>query len=232
MNLVDLWKLKSSIAGSRYFDAKTDLGRAAFDIIMAVAFGLSDQDGATSRQISLTSKEASRSLLTAKVLEADSPYPFQTADMDREGQALLDLTDSIHIGITSILPYLYSWIALRRPPLSHAVRTKEVMMARHIDNAVAKLPLTDEEAQRSAQTALEYLVFRERTIARREGRKPDYHGRYIYDEVSPDFPMLSSRILVRFLCDQSRGFRLRCRKMCQRSHGEFPTRKHAPRKKD
>jgi hypothetical protein len=206
MNLVNLWKLKASVAGSHHFDAKRDIGRAAFDIIMAVAFGLNDQDGATCRQISLTFKETSRNLPTAKLLEPDSPYPFQTADMDTEGQALLDLTDSIHIGITSILPYLYSWIALRRPPLSHAVRTKEAMMARHIDAAVAKLPSTDEEAQRSAQTALEYLVFRERTIARREGRKPDYHGRYIYDEVSAFSMMLCSRIAVRLWNHRCRGF--------------------------
>jgi hypothetical protein len=186
MNLVELWRLKSKITNTcQPFDAKVDIGRAAFDIIMAVSFGLRDEESSVRKQIECTRKELTSA--TERLETEWEPYPFEVAAIDSEGQAIFDLTDSIQIGIRSSFPTIKSWLALRLPPLRKAVNTKENMMRRHIDVAVAKMSPSDEEAQRKAQTALEYLMFRERSMARKAGRKPNFHGRYVYDEVRSVF---------------------------------------------
>ncbi|KAJ9610803.1 hypothetical protein H2200_005580 [Cladophialophora chaetospira] len=178
--LLDLWKAKAAIAQGQSFDVKWDLHKAAFDIILATSFGLEDKDSCTRQQLHATIAEG-RTARHEKT--PDDIYPFSRLPMDAEGQAIIDLTESISVGLRSPIPYLHSWILLRLPPLRHAVKIKENMTRRQIDLAVAKLVDSDEEARRNAKTGLEYLVVRERASARKEGRKPKFHSRYIYDEL-------------------------------------------------
>ncbi|KAJ9644327.1 hypothetical protein, variant [Exophiala oligosperma] len=179
--LLDLWKAKTIIANGRPFDVKWDIHKAAFDIIMAVSFGLKDEDSCTIKQLRATLAEDNPR--ASRQVDLNEPYKFSSLAMDPEGQAVLDLTESISVGFSSPIPYIHSWILLHMPPLRNAVQVKEQMTRRQIDGAVAKLPPTDEEAQRNAKTGLEYLIFRERASARKSGREPNYHSRYIYDEL-------------------------------------------------
>lgn len=182
MNLVNLWKAKSQIAQQRPFDVKQDIYKLAYDIIMAISFGLSDDRSCTKRQLDaiVLAEQQSPSSPSGPHHE---PYPFFDQPMDAEGRAIAELTDTVSVGYTSPIPYLHTWLLLRLPPLRHAMKTKESLTRRQIDAAVAKMPPTDEEAQKSAETALEYLVYRERAAARKMNRAPNFHARYIYDEV-------------------------------------------------
>jgi hypothetical protein len=188
---VDLWKAKAHIAQQRPFDVKSDLYKLAYDIIMAISFGFSDESSSTKAQLDAILAEPEQQ--RTKNLISDSrtntntntnePYPFSNLPLDAEGQAVADLTESVSVGYTSPIPYLHTWLLLRLPPLRSAVKIKEKMTKRQIDAAVSTLPPTDEEAQKRAKTAVEYLVFRERASARKMNRTPDFHARYIYDEV-------------------------------------------------
>ncbi|KAH7379123.1 cytochrome P450 [Phaeosphaeria sp. MPI-PUGE-AT-0046c] len=180
MNLVQLWQIKSRKSSGKPFDAKGDIGRATFDIIMAVAFGLDDESSCTQGQYRYTRAKDDE---TTNDISSSQPAVFATAPLSAQGQAILDLTDSIHIGVTSMLPYLHSWVALRLPPLRHAVKLKEELIRGHINAAVAGMPISNEEAQEKAKTALELLVLRERSMAQKTGRRPNYHGRYVYDQL-------------------------------------------------
>lgn len=83
-----------------------------------------------------------------------------------------------------MLPYVYSWTALRLPALRHAVNLKEKMIAHHIDEATVKMSKSKDATEANAKTALELLLWWERSMVRKAGRRPNYHGRYIYDQVS------------------------------------------------
>ncbi|KIW22942.1 uncharacterized protein PV07_11185 [Cladophialophora immunda] len=65
MTLVELWKAKAQIAQQRPFDVKQDLYKLAYDIIMAISFGLSDESSCTRTQLrALLSEKASRPATT------------------------------------------------------------------------------------------------------------------------------------------------------------------------
>ncbi|KIW92403.1 uncharacterized protein Z519_07387 [Cladophialophora bantiana CBS 173.52] len=60
MNLVNLWKAKSAIAQRRPFDVKNDLYKLAYDIIITISFGLSDQLSCTRMQLNASLSEQPR----------------------------------------------------------------------------------------------------------------------------------------------------------------------------
>ncbi|EXJ74561.1 uncharacterized protein A1O5_02857 [Cladophialophora psammophila CBS 110553] len=98
---------------------------------------------------------------TSNQSQSHEPYPFPDISVDAEGQAMVELTESISAGYTSPSPYLYTWLALRLHSIRSAVKIKRKTTRRPIDAAVANLPPTNEEAQKSAKTAVEYLIFRD-----------------------------------------------------------------------
>lgn len=182
-SLVNLWKAKSQIAQQRPFDVKQDIYKLAYDIIVAISFGLSDESSCTRMQLNAALAEQPSHSSMNMNSQSHEPYPFVDLPMDIEGQAVAKLVESVSVGYNSPIPYLHTWLLLRLPPLRSAVKIKEEMTKRQIDAAVANLPPTDEEAQKSAKTAVEYLIFRERAAARKMNRHPNFHARYIYDEV-------------------------------------------------
>jgi hypothetical protein len=180
MLLVDLWKTKARITSGRPFDFKDDIHKAALDIIMAVSFGLEQEESCTQKQLSDTVNNHVEDRLSAPT----DPYSFNEVPMAKEPEAITTLAASVKIGFNSPLPVQHHWFLRQLPHLGGAVRTKNAMMRRKINESLARMPPTDEEALKSARTALDNMLYRERLLANKAGRRPNFHASYIYDEVS------------------------------------------------
>jgi hypothetical protein len=180
MLLVDLWKLKTNIAKGRAFIFKEDIHKVALDIIMAVSFGLDKEDACIMKQFRETASRHVEDFISAP----NEAYHFNDLPMDRDPAAITTLSASVEVGFNSPLPVQHHWVLRQLPKLGGAVKTKNNMMRRRIDESLARMPPTDEEALKNARTALDNMLCRERMLATKVGRRPDYYASYIYDEVS------------------------------------------------
>jgi hypothetical protein len=178
--LVDLWKLKSKITKGRPFIFKDDIHKAALDIIMAVSFGLGHDESCIQKQLD----EISTNHVEDYVSAPYQPYRFNELPMERVPAAITTLAASVEVGFNSPLPVQHHWILRQLPHLGGAVKTKNAMMRAKIEESLSHMPQTDEEAMKSARTALDNMLYRERLLANKVGRRPNFHASYIYDEVS------------------------------------------------
>lgn len=180
MLLVDLWRVKSNLTEGRPFDFKDDIHKAALDIIMAVSFGLEQEASCTQKQLRETRDNHVKDTKSAP----SESYDFSALPMNREPEAITTLAASVKIGFNSPLPVQHHWFLRQLPHLGGAVKTKNAMMRRKINESLSRMPPTDEEALKSARTALDNMLYRERLLANKAGRRPNFHASYIYDEVS------------------------------------------------
>ena len=180
MLLVDLWKLKANITQGRPFIFKDDIHKAALDIIMAVSFGLEHEDSCTQKQL----HDITRNHIEDQTSAPYEPYYFEELPMETDPAAITTLAASVEVGFNSPLPVQHHWFLRQLPHLGGAVKTKNAMMRRKINESLARMPVTDDEALESARTALDNMLYRERLLANKAGRRPNFHASYIYDEVS------------------------------------------------
>jgi hypothetical protein len=179
MILVDLWKLKAVLANSRAFIFKHDIHKAALDIIMSVSFGLEQQNSCIQKQLI----ETSNNHVEDRLHGPPDLYHFNDLPMERVPAAITTLAASVEVGFNSPLPVQHHWFLRQLPHLGGAVKIKNAMMRDKINESLSRMPQTDEEAEKSAKTALDNMLYRERLLAAKAGRRPNFHASYIYDEV-------------------------------------------------
>lgn len=182
MLLIDLWKKKAMLASGASFIFRSDIHKAALDIIMAASFGLAEEDSCMRRQLDALSTENIGSTSTRQS-DSKTIHAFEDIPMDSEAKAITDLAASVQIGFSSPIPVQHHWFLRQLPHLGGAVKTKNNLMRRKINESLERMPRNDEEALKLARTALDNMLYRERLLANKAGRKPNYHASYIYDEV-------------------------------------------------
>jgi hypothetical protein len=171
--------MKARVANGRPFSAKDDLQKAALDVIMAGTFGLTEEDSCTKKSINLLKSDPREDKVTAP----GEPFSFAELPLEPEARAVTDIAASVEVGYNSPLPVQHHWLLRQLPHLGGAIRLKNKMLHREIDKALARMPEGDNEAEASFETALDNILFRERSLAKKAGRKPSYHSTYILDEV-------------------------------------------------
>jgi hypothetical protein len=82
----------------------------------------------------------------------------------------------------SPLPKLTRAYIMRKAHIKRALKIKEDYFSQELKIAVERL-----EDGQVEQSAVNHVMMREKSLAEKEGRKPNYFSRVIMDEVSPIF---------------------------------------------
>ncbi|KAK2611531.1 hypothetical protein N8I77_004865 [Diaporthe amygdali] len=180
VSMISLWDMKSDIAEGRPFAAHKDLMSLGLDSIFASSFGLEETESniflriATLQQWLETSGQVEKTKGTR-----DTPVPFPVeAPVPSVFEAILTLADSVMIYQMSPAPRLTSWIVRKLPYMRRAYAIKENYIAAKTDECLQLIKAGDDRPR----SALHSVLLRERDIAAKEGRQPDYRSRAIADE--------------------------------------------------
>lgn len=175
MRLVELWTQKSRLSNGRPFEAGRDIHNAALDIILSVAFNPDPTKNITARNIAHL-----ESIPTPLATTGDEDLPVKVENLAAEPltRALSALAESAGRILRAPLPRLKLWLLRRERLMKDAFVARAVMEARELGSAVERM-----EAGEPPRCAMDQIMIRERAIAEKEGRSPDYYSDTVKDEV-------------------------------------------------
>ncbi|KAL0944812.1 cytochrome p450 monooxygenase [Colletotrichum truncatum] len=177
-NLVDLWKFKLTTARGRPFDALEDIFNAASDMITAAAFALNDDMSTTFQQLNYLKSLNGDFSLESNPEHGGVAFPHlpplpHIAALDRLSKHIGELGQSI-------FPRLTHWsMMLTEKELRSSYGTAKRFEASEIEKSIARL-----ESDEPPASVLDHMVYREKQAANNENRRPDFHRRGIYDELT------------------------------------------------
>ncbi|KAK1245975.1 hypothetical protein MKX07_005044 [Trichoderma sp. CBMAI-0711] len=172
--LMKLWKIKCTMAKGRPFSAHQDITFAALDSIFASSFGLvEDETNAIQHIRALDSFEPMFSH------DVDEPVAFPERHTPDIFSAVLTLANSVTETQLSPAPVLTSWIFRKFPYMRKAKSIKDKYIQDKIEESIR---LIKKDPNIKARSALHSVLLRERDVATKEGRQPDYRKGAIADE--------------------------------------------------
>ncbi|KAI9148789.1 Cytochrome P450 monooxygenase TRI13 [Paramyrothecium foliicola] len=172
--LVKLWKLKCDAAKGRPFSAHHDITFAVLDSIFASSFGLAESETNTIQRI-----KAVEGFTPVFSHDVDEPLSFPEGYIPDIFSAVLTLANSVTDTQLSPAPVLTSWVIRKFPYMRKAEAIKNKYIQDKVDECVSLMNKGETTKPRSA---LHSVLLRERDIAAKEGRKPQYQKRAIADE--------------------------------------------------
>ncbi|KAI1361062.1 cytochrome P450 [Xylaria arbuscula] len=187
MDLISLWRLKARLSNDLPFEAYRDLDNAALDIILAVTFGKPrSQDDILLRQLREIRSGADEGLSfisknTANFVE------FPRVPLPEKFKHVLAVKETMRIGFSSPFPYPHIWLLKTFTRLGRSFARKDQMIRDEISRSALRLlshqtNSTKLESQ-DTRCAMDSMVLREISLAKREGRKPDIHCPRLRDEL-------------------------------------------------
>jgi cytochrome P450 len=179
--MIRLWELKCSMAEGRPFHAHHDITYMALDTIFAGMFGHPESESITiGRLQAVEQSEATREKLPAS---KDQPVQFPEPELPAIFAAALTLANSVTDTQLSPAPRLTSWVLRQLPYMKKATATKDQYIRDRVDESVRVMTQDDSDNTTTPpRTALHSVLLRERDVAAKEGRQPDYRKRAIADE--------------------------------------------------
>ena len=171
--MMEMWELKCKIADSRPFNAHHDITFVALDAIFAAGFGHPKAESNTVQRLHAVSQW--NPVLSEDI---DKPVSFPEADVPDVFSATLTLANSVTDTQLSPAPYLTSWVMRKFPFMKKAKAIKDKYIGGKVDEAVQLINSGDN----NPTTALHSVLLRERDVAKKEGRPPDYRSPAIADE--------------------------------------------------
>ncbi|KAJ0271001.1 hypothetical protein Brms1b_011065 [Colletotrichum noveboracense] len=171
--LIKVWQIKCEQAKGRPFWAHHDITHAALDSIFASSFGLPKSQSITIQQLNAVEQSAPEILGGAneEVVFAEGTIPELFA-------AVLTLTNSVTDTQLSPAPVLTSWVLRKFPYMKKATAVKDGYIRDRITESVQLI----EGGKTEPWSALHSVLLREREVAAKEDRKPDYYKRSIFNE--------------------------------------------------
>ncbi|KAF2026189.1 cytochrome P450 [Setomelanomma holmii] len=178
VDLMTLWSEKSRLSEGRPFSVKTDIYETALDAIWAAFFGDDGSGTVTRSQI-----EHLRSLKNVPIPSSkEEAVEFKHVEGPPAFEAILRLTDSIEHCSKSPFPRL-AGVALRYfPSMRRHAKAKDQAIVEQISKAEARI--NQEKGNSNKVTnALDLMLRREKQIAQKQGRAPNYYSKAIKAEL-------------------------------------------------
>lgn len=176
-----MWRTKARIAEGRPFDAHEDIYHFALDAMSGFTFGHGFDHSSIQptseaiRSLDLAAKEKLRGTGTSQ-----DPVSFPHGKMPGVLWAFMELTELVAYMLGNPFPRLTWSFVLRKPASRKAYRIKEDFIRAEVKRAVQRL---GEGGTEKPTSAVDYIVAREKALAEKAGKKPDYFSRVIVDEV-------------------------------------------------
>ncbi|KAI0441728.1 cytochrome P450 [Xylaria telfairii] len=171
--LIKVWQAKCDLAEGRPFSAHHDITYAALDGIFASSFGLLEEESITIQRL-----EAVLQWKPEIMSDVDDPVSFPETSIPEPFAAVLTLANSVTDTQLSPAPALTSWVLRQFPYMKKAIAIKDNYIRNKMEESVALIDGGDYEPR----SALHSVLLREREVASKEGRRPDYYKRAISDE--------------------------------------------------
>lgn len=179
MDLIQLWTEKESLAAGRPFSAEEDIFHAALDSVLEFSFGESFPHRAIPPQMRHVEK-----LRPKDVPSKDGAAEFGKAAVHETIEATLHASDTMGELMDSPFPKLSWWFKSKMPYESWTIRIRNKFLREQVHKAVERL---NQEADWGDETwvksAVDLMMLRERTFAKKDGRQPVYWSPSIRDEV-------------------------------------------------
>ncbi|CAJ2500811.1 Uu.00g036640.m01.CDS01 [Anthostomella pinea] len=171
--LIKVWQVKADMAKGRPFSTHHDITYAALDGIFASSFGLPEEESITKKRL-----EAISEWKGALPSNADEPVSFPDAEVPQPFASVLILSNSVTDTQLSPAPVLTSWVLRKFPYMKKAIAIKDDYIRNKVEESMALINKGDTEPR----NALHSVCLREKEVAEKEGRQPDYQKRGIADE--------------------------------------------------
>ncbi|KAH9884564.1 cytochrome P450 [Xylariomycetidae sp. FL2044] len=171
--LIKVWQAKCNMAQGRPFSAHHDITYVALDSIFASSFGLPEAESITIQRL-----EAVQGWTPQIPSETDKPVPFPDAEVPQPFASILVLSNSVTDTQLSPAPVLTSWVLRKFPFMKRAIAIKDKYLQDKIDDCVELIKKGDTVPR----SALHSVLLREKEVAEKEGRQPQYYKRVIQDE--------------------------------------------------
>ncbi|KAH7395215.1 cytochrome P450 [Phaeosphaeria sp. MPI-PUGE-AT-0046c] len=168
--LIVVWDLKCENAKGRPFEAHGDITYAALDAIFASSFGLEESESCTFNRL-----DAVQNSQPEMSHDIDKPVTFPGGKIPFIFRAVLTLAHSVEQTQLSPAPRLTSWVLRQMPYMRRAKKIKDSYIAGKVDECVEIL-------DQKPKSALHSVLVREKQVAEKEGRNPEFHSRAISDE--------------------------------------------------
>ncbi|EKG09435.1 Cytochrome P450, partial [Macrophomina phaseolina MS6] len=178
LDIVALWKLKTSLAADQPFLASQDIHNAALDAVLSFSFGKNFPFRATKPQIDLIA-----GISEVPTVKGEKAVAFPEATLHYGIQAMIDLAESMVQVKSSAVPRLKWWALSWTPHMARAWRDKNNCIKQEIMKSVqaSKVSNTERKDER-VHSAVDHIVDRETRFAQKEGRTPDYFSPIMQDE--------------------------------------------------
>lgn len=192
--LLSLWKRKAGIAGDRPFSAHKDIYRAALDSVHAFAFGEGFEHNATRPQLELLEglapREVQALLRDGAAGGDDEPVQFPDARYHDVVDATLALTESLET-VQGTPSMKLAWRLLQlRPRHRRAMGIKDACYLKELKRAAGHMNQQGQDGAGDAtrasrvRSAVDHMIQRERQLAQKDGRAPEYFSSVMMVEVS------------------------------------------------
>ncbi|KAI9150088.1 Cytochrome P450 monooxygenase TRI13 [Paramyrothecium foliicola] len=175
--LVELWSEKAKLAKGNPFEAHRDIVDAAMDMINAVAFDFGTDLSITKQKMDYLNSQPE----DAYCKDAGNGSIGFTRPEPPKDIVILQ-TAAEFLGSQTISPFpdiTYWYTRLMKPSILRDVDVKDEIIKKHIKMSFDRL----EAGDKTQSSALDHIIQRETTVARKENRAPNIYSRRIVDEL-------------------------------------------------
>ncbi|KAH9238496.1 hypothetical protein K456DRAFT_1746569 [Colletotrichum gloeosporioides 23] len=181
--LLDLWKIKAQTAAGHAFQADMDIFYAALDAVFDFGFGDAIEQRALIPQIEKVAAAELDKINGLNNAGSNNAVEFPSAPIDPSFQATLNSVENVGPVAASGFPKLAWWFIGWRPSVQHNRAILDKFLKEQIMKAVDRYK--DEGADDNddyVKSAIDLMVQREGTFAKKEGRKPVFWDQTMRDE--------------------------------------------------
>ncbi len=185
LRLLDIWAVKEVHCHGKAFSASQDIFYAALDAVLDTTFGNSMPERALIPQYKMmecmTTEDWTKSTKESQVRDS---YVFPTAKIYPALDALLHTLDNVTKVVASGFPKIGWWMVGLLPKVRKTRAARDAMIEEQIMAAASRLE-TDSvaDSDEKVQSAIDLILRRERTLARKEDREPVSWSDVMKDEV-------------------------------------------------
>jgi hypothetical protein len=192
LNLIELWTLKAEAAGGKPFSARQDLLDMSMDMINAAAFGFDDRLYLLRHQINhLRALDPATRAVDHGDLVVEFPRPPAVDDIATFQIVIQYLGQQLNEPLPSLV-HMYNMAT--DSGLRSAIRRKDQIVVAQIHKSAHKLAKGDS----TQVSAVDYVVQREISVAKKEGRNVNFTSKRMIDEVCFVPPHAKSLPLLNF----------------------------------
>lgn len=205
--LISLWKRKAEIAENRPFSAHKDIIRTTLDSVHAFAFGEGFEYNATIPQLELLEglvpDEIQALLREGAAGSDDEVVQFPDAEYHDVVNATLALTESLET-VQGTPSMRLTWILLQlKPQHRRAMKIKDACHLKELKRAVSHMNQQGQDGAGDAtpriRSAVDHMIQREKQLAQKDDRAPEYLSPVMMAEVSDHENNLLARVVYSIL---------------------------------